>query len=445
MTPFQALGLAEDADEPAIKRAYARALRSARPDEDAQAFQALREAYEAALSWRRQEEHRHRPEQPAPADEAMDDAPPAAAQGQQPGRATPAPARCDSAAVEPRAGESEGASWSLDEIGNAVIGEALRRPLDDYQAWLREFPPLYSLYVKSAIGPQLPRALLHAPRLGAGKLQAMVDFFDLDSLGGLDAEGQWALHHLRLRDRVDFDAFLAGLLENCAARGNTQQFSQWLTHLPEAQDPALRDHVGAMLYEALRSRSDLAPIPPERMDVVCRVFGFADRNALQARNAVRWTLAHDDARAFGQAKASVARELKRGFSPLRTLLFAAFAPWHSDAVGRLAGALRQAYGELPPGVDPDQWQVHAQLAYNGYWGLRRWAVLGLRTLASLGLLLALCEPGTAVEVAAGLLIAQILIQAWEALRGGGAPPPRHDRQASTPRKHRRTAPQSRRS
>lgn len=441
MTPFERLGLAEDADEPAIKRAYARALRGARPDEDALAFQALREAYEAALSSRLQAEHQRWLEQAAQVAEAGQRTPAASAGVPGPAEATPPLHAAAPLAAGPSA-VGEDLSWSLEDVGNAVIGEALRRPLDDYRAWLREFPPLYSLDLKSALGPQLPRALLHAPRLGAGKLQAIVEFFDLDSLGGLDAEGQWALHHLRLRDRVDFDAFLADLLENCAARGNAQQFSQWLSHLPETHDPTLRDYVGAMLYEALRERPDLAPISPERMQIVCRVFGFADRNEMQARNAVRWTLAHDDARAFGQARPGVVRELKRGFSPLRTLLLAAFAPWHTNAVGRLAGALRQAYGEPPPGLDQDQWQVHAQLAYNGYWGLRRWAVLGLRTLAALALLLGFCEPRTAVEVAAGLLIAQILIQAWEALRGSGAPP-RNDRQAAPPGKYRRTAPQSR--
>ena len=442
MTPFERLGLAEDADEPAIKRAYARALRGARPDEDALAFQALREAYEAALWSQRQAEHRRWLEQTAQDQEAAGDVSSTTDAAHDPGHETP-PSRAGLAADASSAENDGGVQWSFDEIGNAVIGEALRRPLDDYQAWLREFPPLYSLYVKSAIGPQLPHALLHAPRLGPGTLQAIVEFFDLDSLGGLDAQGQWALHHLRLRDRVDFDAFLAELLQNCAARGNTQQFSQWLSHLPEAHDPALREYVGAMLYEALLDRPDLAPIPPERMQIVCRVFGFADRNELQARNNVRWTLAYDDARAFGQPKPGVVRELKRSFWALRTLLFAAFAPWHINAVGRLASALRQAYGELPPGLDPDQWQVHAELAYPGYWGQRRWAVLVLRTLVALALLLPMGDPGAAIEIAAGLLIAQILIQAWEALRCSGAPPPRNDRQTAPPGKYRRTAPQSR--
>ncbi|MGE8215028.1 MAG: hypothetical protein ACN6RD_02415 [Stenotrophomonas maltophilia] len=48
-----ALELDEDADERTVKRAYARRLRSTRPDDDPAAFQQLHEAYQAALEWAR--------------------------------------------------------------------------------------------------------------------------------------------------------------------------------------------------------------------------------------------------------------------------------------------------------------------------------------------------------------------------------------------------------
>lgn len=50
---LDALGLDAGADERAIKRAYAQRLRTARPDEDPVAFQALHEAYQEALQWAR--------------------------------------------------------------------------------------------------------------------------------------------------------------------------------------------------------------------------------------------------------------------------------------------------------------------------------------------------------------------------------------------------------
>ena len=49
MDCWAVLQLADDADERTIKRTYARLLKSCRPDDDAEGFQRLREAYEQAL------------------------------------------------------------------------------------------------------------------------------------------------------------------------------------------------------------------------------------------------------------------------------------------------------------------------------------------------------------------------------------------------------------
>ena len=50
-TAFHLLGLAPDADERAIKRAYAARLKTSRPDEDPEGFQRLNQAYQAALAY----------------------------------------------------------------------------------------------------------------------------------------------------------------------------------------------------------------------------------------------------------------------------------------------------------------------------------------------------------------------------------------------------------
>ncbi|PQV53857.1 J domain-containing protein [Paraburkholderia sp. BL21I4N1] len=47
--PWDALGIESNADEGAVRRAYAKLLKQQRPDEDAEAFQRLRYAYESAL------------------------------------------------------------------------------------------------------------------------------------------------------------------------------------------------------------------------------------------------------------------------------------------------------------------------------------------------------------------------------------------------------------
>jgi curved DNA-binding protein CbpA len=53
MNPWTLLGLNDDADERAVKRQYAKLLKVTRPDDDPEAFQRLREAYERVLDWAR--------------------------------------------------------------------------------------------------------------------------------------------------------------------------------------------------------------------------------------------------------------------------------------------------------------------------------------------------------------------------------------------------------
>lgn len=64
--PWSALGVSREADESEIKRAYARLLKTIRPDEDAEAFQKLVETRNAALAYaRRSNGQRQQPKGPA--------------------------------------------------------------------------------------------------------------------------------------------------------------------------------------------------------------------------------------------------------------------------------------------------------------------------------------------------------------------------------------------
>lgn len=53
MDHWGVLELDRNADERSIKRQYAKLLKVNRPDDDPEAFQRLREAYEYALNWAR--------------------------------------------------------------------------------------------------------------------------------------------------------------------------------------------------------------------------------------------------------------------------------------------------------------------------------------------------------------------------------------------------------
>ncbi|ALN57314.1 dnaJ domain [Lysobacter enzymogenes] len=445
MTPHQRLGVEQDADERAIKRAYARALRRTRPDEDAQAFQTLHEAYQAALSMLRQAEYERwlqESEAESEQDESVEDcgdAPPASAAESRVDASSAAAAddatfagHNDNDNDNDGDGDGDGddrIELSIDQIGNAVILGALRLSPGDYEAWLREFPPLYSLYVKDVIAPQLPRALAQAPQLPSAQLEAIVRFFDLDALGTLDTQGHWLLHRLRQRSGVDFGAFLAELRERCAHR-NPESLRNWLMYREEVRDPDLRDYVGALLYRELEAGRGASTLPPDAMQLVCEFFAYPENDPLRLRNNALWALTHEDARAFGHPSPKVVEELKRPYSPWRALRVATLQSELSRAVARLGGQLRQACGELPASIDPRQYLFHARLAYRGYWGPWRWAVYLLRTAL---VLLPLCwftDLELAASCAGGVLLAQVGWLAYDSLFGHGPAPPRPIRPAA---------------
>lgn len=67
MTPWDTLGIEPTNDIRAIKKAYSIKLKTTRPDDDAAAYQQLREAYEAAQQWAQYMDFEESNEEPAPA------------------------------------------------------------------------------------------------------------------------------------------------------------------------------------------------------------------------------------------------------------------------------------------------------------------------------------------------------------------------------------------
>ena len=224
--PFTVLGIAADADERAIKTAYAKLLRQTRPDEDPEGFQRLNEAYQRALAtcrsrtgstksppvaWRKPPnvtvvfESSPRPDVSPRAAHETTLAPPA----RDAGIVSPAPAtqsRFDFAAF----------LANFRQLAEAADAIAL-------QEWLSSEPGLWHVSTKRAAGRQLLKALFDDPiPTTEACLDATLDFFRLnDALSGIDpmllsrlkkrATGEWIV-------RSDLHSFAWQLYGSASSR-----------------------------------------------------------------------------------------------------------------------------------------------------------------------------------------------------------------------------------
>lgn len=176
--PLDVLGLPADADATAIKRAYARLLRSARPDEDAEAFQRLNEAYRAALA------HAERREPQDTTAIVTEPLPPLATEA----KAVPA-----SSEAVPRQIFVDPAAVAAQCIRIAIDAEHA----DDVQHSLQKIEPLWSLQIKQLVAQQLLQRLFRQPQpLPAARFDALLDYFDLNQVGSqVDAVAVARLRH----------------------------------------------------------------------------------------------------------------------------------------------------------------------------------------------------------------------------------------------------------
>lgn len=172
MSPFKTLGLDDAADIGTIKRAYAKLLRTHRPDEDAVAFQRLHDAYEACLQqvhWRALDE-----DDADPDDGHVDAAPDALRDAGNEYDIAPAAPQTDTEATE-------GAGFSLDAFFDEFLPVA-REPRTDIDAWLRVHPALYSIADRAQVADALVWRLLDEPPLPPRALAAVLRHFELDQV-----------------------------------------------------------------------------------------------------------------------------------------------------------------------------------------------------------------------------------------------------------------------
>ena len=229
--PFPALGLAPDADERTIKRAYAAKLKTVRPDEDPEGFQRLNEAYRAALQWAQS-----RPAPPSLADadgagettvevaveasaEPRSQAPPHAGEAQPPPSPPPAPLRVRQvpeaepptpaeapASPSTQAGPTDAgpmppasAPFDAARFHYAFALAAANASPRGFRQWLDAQPELLSLQLK----PQLARSLLaflaqEQPPMREENFEAFCACFGYDDV----ASGQDALQLQALARRL---------------------------------------------------------------------------------------------------------------------------------------------------------------------------------------------------------------------------------------------------
>lgn len=150
MTVLQALlDIAARGDERALKRAYAQALRQARPDDDPVAFQALQSAYEKALAWCRQ----------VAADSST--AAPASASAAQPTLETRPVASPRQAAAPTRAADAPQNAVPIDAHAacEALLAQAERADPEVFVTYVRTLRSAWSLDLSAAVGAQVLRAL----------------------------------------------------------------------------------------------------------------------------------------------------------------------------------------------------------------------------------------------------------------------------------------------
>lgn len=357
------LGLEPDADERAIKRAYAKRLKHTRPDEDAAGFQQLHEAYQAALAYAQYraqwgDEDDYEPEEDdqatyaeptAPADPVLDVHDPVVAVG-----SGIAPPQERQERTEPPA--------SADPV------------LDAHD-------PVVP--VNSGIAPpREPREPREPPRRSVVPVE------------------------VELPAPLDVPAF-AQRLVTAASKGPPLEFEPWLQQRPELWSLRDKPLVGSHVLDLLLHTG--APIRQENFDALSRYFGWDEIDspldpdvAAQTRQRLHrhwlvqpghhawlaYYLQGPDA-PFSAAQAQVNQaRLSRPWHRLRAVLTAA-VPGRVGLIGRmLAGLGIHTAEQAPSPLQPEQVRFWMALNQSGQLNAAKWQVAAARTLVfTLGWLL----------------------------------------------------------
>lgn len=344
MSPFEYLGVGDDADERAIKRAYAALLRRTRPEDDPQGFQALHEAYQAALhDCRRGDAAEPMQAAAAAAETAVPLPAPAAAPMIEP----TAPARAARAEAEPAPPPLD-PQRLLDEL----VAQAQALPVEEIERNLYARPEFLSLATKETAGRAVITGLFdRQPPMPGDVFDAVLDFFNHASVD--TAFDPLALASLRTRmnlrwellahDRADF---VARHHRVHGVRADVPEFT-----------PGMRRRLAAPWRGA---RAWLAALVPGMVGRVSQFINALDGGRTSRlppeldRNAVRFWLAAAESASW---TASALRAI-------RTLAIAAL----------LLLAMHNTPDEMRPLLGLGVWACGGHLALVAWRLLRRWLI-----------------------------------------------------------------------
>lgn len=220
------LGLPAEADERAVKRAYAARLKTVRPETDPEGFQKLNEAYQAALEWLRQR----------PAPPATPTAEPFAASN-----ATPSgyasvklhfegvpismpPFRSARRDVEARADFDE-QDFDEQDFFFTVLEQSEQLDPQAFRQWLERNEALYSMPLKAALAEPLVWFLHDQPPLTREHLAITLAFFGLDTVNDTTMRLQEPLHHLHQtaqRSGTDWEEIMSNPQRTGASNGHRE-------------------------------------------------------------------------------------------------------------------------------------------------------------------------------------------------------------------------------
>ena len=228
MNPFELLGVSPDADERTIKRAYARLLKSVRPDDDPHGFQRLHEAYQRALAACAEASASPQPMFAEPAlrvDEVRAEAPPA---------------------------------FVFDHFMSQLVARAEAGSLDELRAWLDAHPSLYALTLKHMTRDLLAERLREEGLLELSQLslEVVAEFFDVS----LEAQGERRAvgRAIRLDDTRAF-----GVSDRRPIRQLKRRFA-WPQVMLALLLPGLAPQAGGLAARLMRSWGGVPPGLDER-------------------------------------------------------------------------------------------------------------------------------------------------------------------------------------